>query len=189
MTSENQLKSYVDAEIASIHSRMKQLGVTVDSVDRAIKAKDAHLVSNAYHMSSVENNTQTNLQEVKSRLNNIEVQQNQLQRDLSSINSMVTLLRQDQQRLLSTQQEQNRNQEDKLRQIVADFEKNIATKTNSSTSSYEECSSKVTNIEYALNAKFDAFMLKINGQVANLEKSLIEERRLTDVNIAQGFIA
>ena len=58
------LRGYVEAELQSLRNRVKQLAVNVDAMDRTVKAKDAHLVSNAYHMSSVESNTQNGLNEV-----------------------------------------------------------------------------------------------------------------------------
>lgn len=52
-----ELRSYVDSELASIRSRIKNIANNIDNIDKQIKAKDAHLVSTAYHMSSVESNT------------------------------------------------------------------------------------------------------------------------------------
>jgi len=173
------MRSYVDSEIGSLRSRVKQLAQNVDSVDKTVRAKDAHLVSNAYHMSSVESNTQNSLNEVKQRLGNVEVQFSQLTRDLASLNSMVTVLRQDQQRLLSQQAEENRKISSRLSEAIANMQNTSQIKNAEGARGYDEAMHRVQQLETTLNSKFEQLTLKLTNQLVNVERNMSDERRIT----------
>jgi len=111
----------VDTEISTLRNRVQQLAATVENLYRQLKAKDAHLVSNAYHLSSVENNTSSSLADLKQRLNLLESNNTQTVRDLSSVSAMISVLRQDQTRLLTTHNDNNRQLESKIEKISAKY--------------------------------------------------------------------
>lgn len=176
----NDPRSYIDSELSSIRSRIKNLAANIDNIDRQIKSKDAHLVSNAYHMSSVESNTNSALFDLKSRLSQLENSNTNNVRELASVNSVVTVLRQDQQRLLSSQTEAHRSNETKLHELSA----NIRDKSNQSqlveTRSFDDLNHRINQIEASLNNKFDTLSLKFTNQLQNLERLLSDERKQTN---------
>jgi len=175
----SEIREYVDSELSSLRSRVKQLAISIDSIDRTVKSKDAHLVSNAYHMSSVEANTNNNLNEVKSRISNLESQFNQLSRDVATINSMLTVIRQDQARLLSAQSEDSRKAGSKLTELASKLEADKNIKSLESSRGVEDALHRINNLETGLNAKFDGVNLKLSTQFANLERSFADQHRNT----------
>jgi len=177
MTEAVQVRDYVDAELSSLRSRVKQLAISVDSIDRTVKSKDAHLVSNAYHMSSVEANTANNLNEVKSRISNLESQFNQLSRDVATINSMLAVIRQDQARLLSTQSEESRKSGSKLTELKAKLESEKNIKSMESSRGLEEALHRIHNLESSLNSKFDGLSLTLSTNLSNLERNFADQYR------------
>lgn len=179
MTDAVQVRDYVDAELSSLRSRVKQLAISVDSIDRTVKAKDAHLVSNAYHMSSVEANTANNLNEVKSRISNLESQFNQLSRDVATINSMLAVIRQDQARLLSTQSEESRKAGSKLTELSAKLESEKNIKSIESSRGLEDALHKIHSLDSSLSAKFDGLNLKLSTNLTNLERNFADQYRNT----------
>ena len=172
-----EVREYVDTELSSLRSRVKQLAISVDTIDRTVKAKDAHLVSNAYHMSSVEANTANNLNEVKSRISNLESQFNQLSRDVATINSMLTVIRQDQARLLSTQSEDSRKTGGKLSELASKLESEKKLKHLDGDRKIDDCLHKINVLETSLNSKFDGVSLKLTTQLSNLERSFADQQR------------
>ena len=183
----NDTTSYIDSELSSIRSRIKNLATNLENINNQIKSKDAHLVSNAYHMSSVESNTNNALFDIKSRLSALENANTNNIRDLASVNSVVSVVRQDQQRLLSSQNEANRSNETKLHEISANMRDKSSQNQLSETRNFDDLNHRINQIESSLNNKFDTLSLKFTNQLQNLERLITDERRSTNEMVTSSL--
>lgn len=183
----NDIRPYIDSELSSIRSRIKHLTTNLENIDKHIKSKEAHLVSNAYHMSAVESNTNNSLFDVKNRLSTLENHNTNTVRDLASINSIINVLRQDQQRLLSKQTETIQNYENKFHSLSSDLQTKTETSKLTENRTIDDLNHRINQIESSFNNKLDTISLKLTNQLQNLERMITDERR-TNLELINGNI-
>ena len=110
-------------------------------------------------------------------MNNLENTNTNTIRDLASVNSLIQVLRNDQQRLLSAQSDQQKSQERQLIEIKSSFRDGQTTNQLQEARTLDDLNHRINTIESSLNNKFDTLSLKLTNQIQKIERMIIEERK------------